>query len=208
MGDIKEDPTGSSPGINNKDEYKDQYNNELGRRVGGWLKDWLAQEASEGRTYTDAEKEAMLDDLVKDTDDSGDMIKNENTDNKTKNFVETDPAYQNPKGDVTWDAPSNDWQGSSAERDYSKSDDFNENPIGFVLDLPAHLADAAGALANKLFDSLDDLLDALGGAIVPAVIDALIPGWLQNLLGSWGDAQATASPLILDWTQTGLILRQ
>ncbi len=207
LGNMKEGTSSTPFIIDSPDEYKDQYNNELGRRIGSWLKSWIANEAMQGREYTQAEKDKMLDDLIRDADISGNMIKDERVDSKTKDFLQPyDPAYQTPKDDVTWNAPSNNWQGRSVGRDYSLTDDFSENPIGFVLDLPEHLADAADALANKLFDSLDDLLNALVGAIVPAVIDSLIPSWLQSLLGLWGDAQAANTPLVLDLDANGIDL--
>jgi hypothetical protein len=220
LGNAKENAKREPPGINSRDEYKDQHNNELGRRIGRWLKEWLQEEARQGRTYTEDQQEKMLDDLVRDADKSGDMIRDERTDDRTKNIDDQNvaPQYQNPKNDVTWDGPSENWKGASQPRDTSGGDDFNENPVGFVLDVPAYLAEAAKNLANKIFNNLDDLLrDLLWMDTGPSDIDgdgrpdgifpvprAPPPDWLGSPSGLFNDGPKAISPLVFDLDGDGL----
>lgn len=205
VGDMKEDPTlFLNDQIDTRDEYKDQYNNELGRRIGEWLKDYLASEAQQGRFYTKDQQEQMLDDLILDADRTGDMIKNENIDPKLNNFNPNSAQFQTPDGDVQWTQPSPLWQGSSLPRDYSRADEFNENPIGVVLD---PIQDLAEELLGKTAASLTDLVNMLNDAInnTGDIVDSL-PQWMQDFLNDWGLAKANNSPLVLDLDGNGIDL--
>lgn len=212
LGNLKEEAT-SLVGIQSRDEYKDQYNNELGRRVAEYLDNWLAQEAQQGNTYTDAEKEGLLDDLILDVYNSGGMISNslpETNDPRIKDFPEDGAGFQTPENDVVWTAPTEDWQGKSAPRDYSQVDDFSENPIGFTLPIAADAAEAfARALPYSGPGIVLNILPIVSGS-VPTLIKNF-PDWLEAALSPVINLRGIApnpnggDPLVLDIDGSGTI---
>ncbi|MFI0459116.1 MAG: calcium-binding protein, partial [Candidatus Thiodiazotropha endolucinida] len=187
--------------IDEADEYRDQYNNELGRKLAEYLNTWLADEDLQGRTYTDAEKEGFLDDLVYDAYVSGDMIWDlENDPRITIDSFESDPSqYQTPAADVIWTDPTANWQESSANRNYSHVDDFNENPIGFALALP----EVAAAYANNTYNSLQELLTEVYSTASDWV--NALPSWYTNTITWFGVTFAGAwDPLVIDLDGDGV----
>ena len=206
LGNFKEFMTSTTTAdlltIQTADEYRDQYNNEVGRKIGEWLEGWLVDEAAQGRTYTDAEKEGFLDDLVYDSYVSGAMLWDLENDPRIEAFTPTGPDYQDPVGDVIWAAPTTNWKDSSADRDYSNTDELGENPIGFFLELPQNLAESALAYATKTYDALEDFFTDIASS---ASSFLSLPTWYSNTQ-IWFGVEITGwwDPLVIDLDNDGI----
>lgn len=224
FGDFKEilDPTPD----NARDSWKDQYNNEIGRRIA----EWMEESGFTEEDYTEEELNQILDDLIKDAVDNGDLIGDPTQDSRTNGTdtplnnenVPIDPntgEVLDPKNSPTWTAPSNDWEGGSQPRDYNHPEvqppsfwDETFEAVGY------HIAEAM-KLAGDLYDSgVDNLaalyvgLDYLAGKIQGLLDDALqgLQGlaapFAESLQDLWDWIQSFGSPLVLDLDSDGIEL--
>lgn len=216
IGTFKEDYTSDTVLIDSGDEYKDQYNNALGRNISLWLEDWVSDQQSLGNVYTDIQIKAFLDDLVVDAYNSGDMIWDSRQDPATGDFydarIEKDITVQEVINSVTWSAPTSNWQGSSLGKDYSFSDTFQENPIGYTIDLVGDAHGFAEVLLGKFFNSFEDALNFIENSldnpfIVKNTFLNLIPEpWVTDRMSGWNDAEDSTTPLVLDLDGDGVEL--
>jgi Ca2+-binding RTX toxin-like protein len=135
------------------DSFRDQYNNEVGRRITEYAKAHNLDRSS-------------LDDLIIDALVHNHLIVDEDSDSRIG--IQSMP---------TWTAPSEDWEGSSAGRDYTDLDELSEDPLGFL-------------------DAISPL--ELYGSLLPGA-------WVYNVAALVAAGVAAVSPLVFDLDDSGTI---
>ena len=196
LGNRKEEFGSSSPA----DEYKDRFNNEVGIRIG----EWMNTNGYNTVNYTNAQLDAIRDDLVIDALDNGHLI---------VDSLGTEPGGDGDAVDAritnqstpTWTAPSGSWSGAAADRDYTHDIPGTQASDAYLpadwldhIDEPA--ADSQAAATN--FPSLPTSSPA-DQSLSDRVPDLTTP-YYQAENSSIPQGQ-NGSPIVLDTDASGTI---